>query len=134
MGIPLKLTEEDIADAVGLAAGDVEVKGTDPACPRFRRRDPPGRFMLTDRNVEPMMDFPSNSGATCFNAAPCASGIDVCQDVNEEALAPTGRMERACARHGIPPGAAALQFSMRDPRVAATICDISKRELVQVPG
>ena len=30
----------------------------------------------------------------------------------------------------MPPGAVALQFSMRDPRVAATICGVSKPERV----
>jgi D-threo-aldose 1-dehydrogenase len=30
----------------------------------------------------------------------------------------------------VPPGAAALQFSMRDPRVTSTVCGVSKPERV----
>ena len=45
-------------------------------------------------------------------------------------LAPIRRVEDVCARHGIPPGAAALQFSMRDPRVASTVVGISKPERI----
>ena len=46
-------------------------------------------------------------------------------------LAPVRRVEAICARHGVPPGAAALQFSMRDPRIAATICGVTRPERVQ---
>jgi D-threo-aldose 1-dehydrogenase len=34
-------------------------------------------------------------------------------------------------KYNIPPGAAALQFSMRDPRVASTVIGISKPERIQ---
>ncbi|MDH3452928.1 MAG: aldo/keto reductase, partial [Gammaproteobacteria bacterium] len=34
-------------------------------------------------------------------------------------------------RHGVPPGAAALQFSLRDARIASTICGVSKPERVE---
>jgi D-threo-aldose 1-dehydrogenase len=45
-------------------------------------------------------------------------------------LHPIRRIEAVCAKHGIPPGAAALQFSMRDPRIASTICGVTKPERV----
>ncbi len=45
-------------------------------------------------------------------------------------LAPLRRVEEICARHGVPAGAVALQFSLRDPRVASTICGVSKPERV----
>ena len=34
-------------------------------------------------------------------------------------------------RYSVPPGAVALQFSMRDPRITSTICGVSKPERVQ---
>jgi D-threo-aldose 1-dehydrogenase len=46
-------------------------------------------------------------------------------------LAPVRRVEAVCARHGVPPGAAALQFSLRDPRIAATLCGVSRPERVK---
>ena len=46
-------------------------------------------------------------------------------------LDPIRRIEAVCAKHDIPTGAAALQFSMRDARVASTICGVSKPERVQ---
>jgi D-threo-aldose 1-dehydrogenase len=46
-------------------------------------------------------------------------------------LEPVRRVEEICARHGVPPGAAALQFSLRDPRITATICGVTKPERVR---
>jgi D-threo-aldose 1-dehydrogenase len=40
-------------------------------------------------------------------------------------------MQRACRDHSIPLAAAALQFSLRDPRVTSTIVGISRAERVR---
>jgi D-threo-aldose 1-dehydrogenase len=40
------------------------------------------------------------------------------------------RMEAACTRHGVPLAAAALQFSLRDPRVTSTIVGMTRPERV----
>ncbi len=41
------------------------------------------------------------------------------------------RIEALCAEHGVAPGAAALQFSLRDSRIASTVCGVSKPERVR---
>jgi D-threo-aldose 1-dehydrogenase len=42
---------------------------------------------------------------------------------------PSARWRPSAQKYGVPPGAAAaLQFSMRDPRVTATVCGVSKPE------
>jgi D-threo-aldose 1-dehydrogenase len=46
-------------------------------------------------------------------------------------LDPVRRIEDICRKHRIPPGAAALQFSMRDKRITSTICGVSKPARVQ---
>ncbi len=136
-----KMKEEGLADAVGLAAGAVDVM-----MPIIREWDFDAilchnRFMLTNRNAEAMMDLAVDRGMAFLNAAPYAGGtlakgseaceIYVYQDATEEVLEPVRRIEDICARNGIPLGAAALQFSMRDPRVASTVVGISKPERVQ---
>ena len=55
----------------------------------------------------------------------------VYQQASASVLDPIRRIEAICRRHGAPPGAVALQFSMRDPRVASTICGVSKPERVK---
>jgi D-threo-aldose 1-dehydrogenase len=46
-------------------------------------------------------------------------------------LDPVRRVEAICTTYGVPPGAAALQFSIRDERVTSTICGVSRPERVR---
>ena len=136
-----RMKEEGLADAVGLAAGRVDIM-----MPMLRDWDfdaliTHNRFTLVNRNAQEMMDLAMERGIAVLNAAPYCGGVlakgsatlkrYVYQDASPEALAPVARIEEICARHNIPPGAAALQFSMRDPRVVSTIIGISKPERIQ---
>jgi D-threo-aldose 1-dehydrogenase len=136
-----KMKEEGLAQAVGLAAGRVDIM-----MPLLRDWDfdaliTHNRFTLANRNAEEMMDFAVGKGIAVLNAAPYASGVlakgsadykyYVYQQASAETLDPIRRIEEVCARHKIPTGAAALQFSMRDPRVTSTICGVTKPERVQ---
>jgi D-threo-aldose 1-dehydrogenase len=130
-----------LAKAVGLAAGKVEVM-----MPLLRDWDfdaliTHNRFTLANRNAEEMLDFAQAKGIAVLNAAPYAGGILAKgssdypryvyqEDASDAVLDPIRRIEAICARHGVPPGAAALQFSMRDARVTSTICGLSKPERV----
>jgi D-threo-aldose 1-dehydrogenase len=98
------------------------------------------RFTLANRNAEEMLTFCATREIAVLNAAPYAGGVlakgsadyhrYVYQEASDAALAPIRRIEAICARHGVPPGAAALQFSMRDPRVVSTVCGVSRPERV----
>ena len=135
-----KMKEEGLADAVGLAAGKVDVMMPILRDWDFDAMICHNRFMLTNRNAEEMMDYAVGKGVTFLNAAPYAGGtlakgsqsfgLYVYQEAGEEVLEPVRRIEAICARHGVPLGAAALQFSMRDARVGSTICGISRPERV----
>lgn len=137
----MKMKEEGLCDAVGLAAGPLDVM-----MPLLRDWDfdaliTHNRFTLVNRNAVPMMDFAASKGIAVLNAAPYAGGVlakgtdsfkrYVYQEATAEMLDPVRRIEAACAKHEVPPGAAALQFSMRDPRVTSTICGVSKPERVR---
>jgi D-threo-aldose 1-dehydrogenase len=126
--------------AVGLAAGSVSVM-----MPMLRDFDfdaliTHNRFTLANRNAEAMIDFAYARGIAVLNAAPYAGGVlakgsgayarYVYQEASPELLDPIRRIEAICAKHGAPPGAVALQFSMRDPRITSTICGVSKPERV----
>ena len=141
LGELFRIKEEGLATAVGLAAGR-----TDLMLPLLRQWDfdaiiTHNRFTLANRNAEEMLAFAATRGIAVLNAAPYAGGVlakgsldyhrYVYQEASDAALAPIRRIEAVCARHGVPPGAAALQFSMRDPRVASTVCGVSKPERVR---
>jgi D-threo-aldose 1-dehydrogenase len=135
-----RMKEEGLAEAVGLAAGRVDVM-----MPMMRDWDfdaiiTHNRFTLVNRNAEEMMELAKARGIAVLNAAPYAGGVlakgtasharYVYQQATPEMLAPVARAEEICARYGIPPGAVALQFSMKDPRVASTVIGISKPERI----
>ena len=136
-----RMKEQGLAHAVGLAAGNVDVM-----MPILRDWDfdaliTHNRFTLANRNAEAMMDYAHKRGIAVLNAAPYGSGIlakgstdyphYVYQAASSEALEQVRRIEELCAKHQVPPGAAALQFSLRDQRVTATICGISKMERIR---
>jgi D-threo-aldose 1-dehydrogenase len=135
-----RIKEEGLTSAIGLAAGKIEVM-----LPILRDFDldvliTHNRYTLVNRNATPLMDFAASRGIAVLNAAPYATGAlakgtatyrrYVYQEASDAVLAPIASVEAVCARHGIPPGAAALQFSLREPRIAATICGVSKPERV----
>ncbi len=136
-----KIKEEGLCDAVGLAAGRVDIM-----MPLLRDWDfdviiTHNRFTLANRNAEEMMDLAQSRGTAVLNAAPYAGGVlakgsdsykrYAYSPASPEMLDPIRRIEEICSRHDVPPGAAALQFSMRDPRVASTICGVTKPERVK---
>ena len=136
-----KMKEEGLCEAVGLAAGRVDVMMPMLADWDFDALITHNRFTLINRNAEQMIDLAQERGIAVLNAAPYSSGVlakgpgsykrIAYQEVSEEQLAPVRCVEEICARHGIPLGAAALQFSMRDPRIASTICGVTKPERVR---
>jgi D-threo-aldose 1-dehydrogenase len=141
LGELFRLKEEGLAKAVGLAAGPTKMM-----TPLLRDWDfdaviTHNRFTLANRNAEEMLDLASSKGMAVLNAAPYAGGVlakgsvsyrrYVYQEASEAVLDPIRGIEAICARHGVPPGAAALQYSMRDKRITATICGVSKPERVK---
>jgi D-threo-aldose 1-dehydrogenase len=136
-----KMKEVGLAQAVGLAAGDVEIMTPILRDWDFDALITHNRFTLTNRNAEEMMDFARSRGVAVLNAAPYSGGVlakgsdayprYVYQEASDGMLDPIRRIEDVCARHRIPPGAAALQFSMRDERITSTICGVSKPERVR---
>ena len=141
LGELFRIKEEGLATAVGLAAGMVTMM-----IPLLRDWDfdallTHNRFSLVYRNAEAMLDLAKARGVAVLNAAPYAGGVlakgsdnyprYAYQEASDATLDPIRRIETICARHGVPPGAAALQFSMRDPRVASTICGVTRPERIE---
>lgn len=141
LGELFRMKEEGLVKAVGLAAGLVTMM-----MPLLRDWDfdvliTHNRFTLANRNAEAMLNLAQCRGIAVLNAAPYAGGVlakgsseyprYVYQEASATALDPIRRIEAICARHGVPTGAAALQFSMRDPRVTSTICGVAEPEHVK---
>lgn len=99
------------------------------------------RYTLLNRAAEPLLDVASARGVVVLNAAPYGSGMlakgpsayprYAYKEAPAIARERAGRLAEICARYDVPLGAAALQFSLRDPRIAVTIVGMSKAERIQ---
>ncbi len=135
------MKEEGIADAVGLAMGRVDMM-----LPILKERPfdaliNHNRWTLLNRSADGMFDYADANGIAILNAAPFAGGVLAkgadrmpkisYSPADEAALEPVRRIESLVAEHGVAPGAVALQFSTRDPRITSTIVGVSRPERVR---
>lgn len=135
-----KMKAEGLVDTVGLAMGDLDIMTQILPNWDFDALINHNRFTLLNREADQMFTDAHARGIAIFNAAPYCGGVlargsakssmITYQDADEDAMAPVRAIEAICIRHKIPLGAAALQFSMRDPRITSTICGVSKPERV----
>jgi D-threo-aldose 1-dehydrogenase len=96
------------------------------------------RYTLLNTAADPLWDTCRRHGIAAVNAAPYGSGIlakgpDAYPRYAYQAAPPlvvarARRLAQICARHNVPLAAAALQFSLRDPRIVSTIVGISQPE------
>ena len=138
MGTP---AVKGLAQAVGLAMGRLDVMFPILRAYPFDALISHNRYTLVNRSAGPMFDHARAAGIAILNAAPFAGGVlakgsavmprITYQPVDDAGLAGIRRIEAICAEHGVAPGAAALQFSMRDPRVTSTIVGVSRPERVR---
>ncbi len=99
------------------------------------------RYNLLTQEAEPVIAAAQARGMGVMNAAPYGSGILAkgpaafprfqYHQATPKILEKARRLEAVCQRHGVPLAAAALQFSLRDPRIHATDVGISRPERIQ---
>jgi D-threo-aldose 1-dehydrogenase len=136
-----RMKEQGLCKAVGLAAGR-----TDVMMPLLRDYDfdaliSHNRFTLLNRQATDMFELAKSRNIAVLNAAPYASGIlakgatkqplFAYMPADDDIISRANAIEAICAKYAVPMGAAALQFSMRSPLVASTICGVSSPERVQ---
>ena len=135
-----KMKEEGLVDAIGLAAGQVDMMMPILKDWDFDVMITHNRLTLTNRNADTMVDYARSRGIAVLNAAPYAGGTlakgsaahprMTYQLASDSMLAPVRAIEAVCAKYAVPPGAAALQFSLRDSRVLSTVCGVTRAERV----
>lgn len=89
------------------------------------------RFTLVDRSADALLTLASERGLGVFNASPYGSGLLTRWPVDggwynyapapKELLRSANEIGRVCADAGVPLIAAALHWSLRDPRIDSTI-------------
>ncbi len=136
----VRLRDEGIAHAIGVAGGPIELLTRYVGTDVFDAVLTHNRYSLLDRSADPLFDAAGARGMGILNAAPYGGGMLVkgpdarpryAYGLGDGSLADTARrMASACARHGVPLAAAALQFSVRERRIHATVVGISAPQRV----
>lgn len=136
----LRLKAEGVIAHVGVAGGPIDLMIRYVETGAFEAVITHNRYTLIDRSAEPLLEAASQRGLGISNAAPYGSGILAkgadqypryrYGQATDAQLALVRRIEAVCRRHAVPLAAAALQFSLRDPRVSATIIGMSKPERI----
>lgn len=135
-----KLKDEGVAQAVGLAMGRIDIMFPILRERRFDALISHNRYTVLNCSATDMFDYAHDKGVAILNAAPYAGGVlakgsadmprVTYQPADATTLAPVQKIEALCARYNVAPGAVALQFSTKDPRITSTILGVSKPERV----
>jgi D-threo-aldose 1-dehydrogenase len=134
------LRDEGVAEHIGVAGGPVELMARYLATGEFEVLITHNRWTLVDRSADALIDDAVGRGIGVVNGAAfgggmLARGTAVSADyayrpAPAEVVERVRAMEKACGQYGVPLAAAALQFSLRDPRIASTIVGMSRPERV----
>jgi D-threo-aldose 1-dehydrogenase len=136
----LGLKEEGLIEHLGVAGGPVDLMIRYIRTGYFAAVITHNRYTLVNRTAEPLLSVATKLGVAALNAAPYGSGIlakgpDAYAryeygEASRELVELVRNMQDECRQFGVPLSAAALQFSLRDPRVVSTIVGISRPERV----
>lgn len=135
-----RMKEEGLVQAVGLAMGKIPLMTQLVRDWEFDTIISHNRFTLLNREADALFTEAHARGIAVFNAAPYSSGVlakgsdksslIAYQEASDEQMQEVRAIEAICRHYDVALGAAALQFSMRDPRITSTICGVSKPERV----
>ena len=131
----VRLRDEGVVAHLGVAGGRLDLMRRFAATGVFEAVVNHNRWTLVDRSADPLLDECVAAGIAFVNGAPYGGGMlargpavqprYAYRETVEEVRAAVRAMQAACERAGVPLAAAALQFSLRDPRVTSTIVGVS---------
>jgi len=136
-----RLRQEGVIGHIGVAGGPPDLLMRYLQTESFEVVLNHNRFTLIDRSDEPLMDYAVDHQIAFVNAAPYGGGILVkgaaaqpkyaYRTATRETLARVAAIQEVCDRHAVPLAAAALQFSLRDPRVTSTVVGMSAPQRIE---
>jgi len=136
----VQLRNEGIVDYIGVAGGPIDLLVRYVATDIFDVVLTHNRYTLLDRSADPLLDAASRRGIGVINAAPYGGGMLVkgptarpryAYGLGDASLAELARkMGAACEQRNVSLAAAALQFSVREPRIHSTVVGISAPERI----
>jgi D-threo-aldose 1-dehydrogenase len=132
--------EEGLIAHLGVAGGPIDMMIRFVETGLFEAAISHNRYTLLNREAEPLWEVCTQRGVAAVNAAPYGSGMlakgpgayprYMYNQASPDLLQNARQMEEACNRHNVPLAAAALQFSLRDARIASTIVGMTRPERI----
>ena len=135
----VQIRDEGLADAIGVATGDTRLLHRYLDLGVFDAILCHNRFTLVDRSADELFTRAVELGVGVLNAAVYGGGILArprestrysYRPASRELLEAIAAMDAACAKYGIDLASAALQFSLRDPRIDATVVGITSERRI----
>jgi D-threo-aldose 1-dehydrogenase len=136
----VELRKAGVAAHLGVAGGPVDLLSRFVATGLFEVVLTHNRYTLVDQSAGPLRDQAAAAGVAVVNAAPFGGGIlakgpeavakYAYREADNTILGRIRAMQGRCTAHDVPLGAAALQFSLREPRIASTVVGVSQPERV----
>jgi len=135
----VQLRDEGLAGAIGVATGDTRLLHRYLDLGVFDVILCHNRFTLVDRSADDLFTRAVAMGVGVLNAAVYGGGILArprestsysYRPASRELLATIAAMDAVCTGAGIDLATAALQFSLRDPRIDATVVGITSESRI----
>ncbi len=135
------LHETGVIQHLGIAGGPIDLLTQFVETNQFSVAISHNRYTLLNQEAHTFWDVCQQHGVAALNAAPYGSGIlakgpstyprYMYDQAPDAYLQRAFALEALCLDYHVPLAAAALQFSLRDSRIASTIVGISKPERLQ---
>jgi D-threo-aldose 1-dehydrogenase len=135
----VQIRDEGLADAIGVATGNTNLLHRYLDLGVFDVILSHNRFTLVDRSADELFTRAVDLGVGVLNAAVYGGGILArpgestkysYKPASRELLETIAAMDSVCTRYGIDLATAALQFSLRDPRIDATVVGITSESRI----
>jgi D-threo-aldose 1-dehydrogenase len=132
--------KQGVIEHIGMSGGPINMLIRYVETGEFSAVETHNRYTLLNRSAEPLLNVAARLGVAVVNAAPYGSGIlakgpdtyarYAYSDAPQSIIDRARKLASICQEFDVPLVAAALQFSMRDPRVTSTVVGMTKPERV----
>jgi D-threo-aldose 1-dehydrogenase len=133
-----RFQEQGVIEHLGISGGPVDMLIRYVETGAFAALETHNRYTLLNRSADKLLSIAAARGMAVHNAAPYGSGMlakgpeayprYAYQDAPAELLDRARKIAAICQEYGVPLPAAALQFSLRDPRITATVVGMTRAE------
>lgn len=133
--------DQGIIKAIGIAGGPIELMTRFVETGSFDALLTHNRYNLIDRSANQLIEAATNRGMAVLNAAVYGGGMlakgpdnwskFAYREASPHLIETVRQIESLCRHFDITLGAAALQFSLRDPRITSTVVGMTQVERVR---